>query len=168
MAALIILGETYRGSRSRAHERDRVEDELVSLKEQIEQLNSKIHYGQDGEETPLMSHTLAPSILTQKPSNMSNEYLSLVHSLQVLWALAEKNGWMDDTKALPSELKWLLEHKSSSTEDSPASSSDENTSPDSSAEVARVTTHEIAKQIRDSLHSPPFSSHHRSSSSSQG
>ena len=40
VAAALILGETYRGSRKKAEQRDRTEDSLNQLKEQVENMAS--------------------------------------------------------------------------------------------------------------------------------
>lgn len=112
VAALIIIGETYRGSRSRANERDHLRDEIGQLSEQLDMLNKKLQ-GDGVAEGNSLTASQSPSLPGSIAAN-STQYSQLVHSVQILWALADKNGWFQDVDKLPGELKWLLESKEAS------------------------------------------------------
>ena len=58
----------------------------------------------------------SPSLPDSTAMN-STQFLQLVHTVQILWALADKNGWLSDVEKLPGELKWLLESKESAASD---------------------------------------------------
>ena len=115
VAALIIIGETYRGSRSRANERDNLRDEISQLSEQLDALNKKLQ-GDGVTDGNSLTASQSPSLPESTVLN-STPYPQLVHSVQILWALADKNGWLRDVEKLPGELKWLLESKESAASD---------------------------------------------------
>ena len=115
VAALIIIGETYRGSRSRANERDNFRDEITQLSEQLDVLNKKLQ-GDGVTDGNSLTASQSPSLPDSIAMN-STQFLQLVHTVQILWALADKNGWLRDLEKLPGELKWLLESKESAASD---------------------------------------------------
>ncbi|WFD27235.1 hypothetical protein MNAN1_002231 [Malassezia nana] len=146
VAALIIVGETYRGSRSRAHERDKTEEEIKALRLQIETLTKNMQ-AEDNQDDSLLGGAPTTSLMPSKSSDMSDEYLFLVHSVQILWALAEKRGWFNETESLPAELKWLLEQKELTKKEQPPSKEQ---SPSKEQPTSKKTT-------QDSQHDEPAS-----------
>jgi len=156
VAALIILGETYRGSRSRAHERDKTEEEIKALRLQVQALTKQMRTDTDGD-VSLLGETPPSSLMPIRSGTMSEEYLFLVHSVQILWALAEKRGWFNETESLPAELKWLLDQKDLIEKEQPASANatqaaeqQESESKPSNA-YAHSQVQEIAANVKASL-----------------
>lgn len=103
MAAALILGETYRGKRSRANVRDKFEEKIEELHHQVEELKAAIPPGQQlslpGREPP-----------SNAGSSESQALYSLTESVQLLWKLAERHGWVDN-KAFVQEMHWALDEE---------------------------------------------------------
>ncbi|WFD03074.1 hypothetical protein MOBT1_001763 [Malassezia obtusa] len=103
LAAALILGETYRGKRSRANVRDKFEEKIEELHHQVEELKAAIPPGQQlslpGREPP-----------SNAGSSESQALYSLTESVQLLWKLAERHGWVDN-KAFVQEMHWALDEE---------------------------------------------------------
>ncbi|WFC99556.1 hypothetical protein MYAM1_002301 [Malassezia yamatoensis] len=103
VAASLIIGETYRGSRSRAHAQDRVEERFEELQQELRELRDVIQHGH----TPTNSD-VAPTT----PKSVDEQALhSLRLSTQLLWKLAERHGWLSD-RSLVEEMHWALQDDS--------------------------------------------------------
>ena len=101
VAAALIVGETYRGSRSRAHARDRIDDHIEELRQEIQLLKETIPHGNH----PPTIDAPAPS---HASSGQEQTLYSLNESVQLLWKLAARHGWLDN-KPLVEEMRWALE-----------------------------------------------------------
>ena len=156
VAALIILGESYRGSRSRAHERDKTEEEIKALRLQVQALTKQMQADADGD-VALLGEAPPSSLSPPRSGSMSEEYLFLVHSVQILWALAEKRGWFNESESLPAELKWLLDQKESLGTEQPVSSNStedparEKSDQTSSNSYAHSQVQRIAADLKSTL-----------------
>ena len=118
MAALVIIGESYRGKRSRDNARDRISDDIASLREQVERLEKRLSPGLTLPGTADESGTTTDTHNGDQQGELSHgiespaaTYVTLARSLQLLWSLAEKHGWLDDAKKLPNEMRWALEEE---------------------------------------------------------
>lgn len=157
VAALIIMGETYRGSRSRAHERDKTEEEIKTLRLQVEALTKQMQTETDGD-ISLLGEAPPTSLMPLRCRDMSEEYLFLVHSVQILWALAEKKGWFNESASLPAELKWLLDQKEHIEKEEPVSTKTTQASEQEDPEAKPSTTYAqsqvqgIAANVQAALH----------------
>ncbi|WFC96233.1 hypothetical protein MBRA1_002889 [Malassezia brasiliensis] len=101
VAAALIVGETYRGSRSRAHARDRIDDRIEELRQEIQLLKESIPHGH---------HRPTLDAPTSSPTSSGQEQTlySLNESVHLLWKLAARHGWLDN-KPLIEEMRWALE-----------------------------------------------------------
>lgn len=148
VAALIIFGETYRGSRSRANERDHLREEIGQLSEQLDALNKKLQI--DG---VIDGNSLAASQSPSLPESIvvnSTQYSQLVHSVQMLWTLAETNGWFQDMDKLPAELKWLLENNEAKALD-PESKDERSVAASSTPEYAASCVKAFSEDVKNAI-----------------
>lgn len=100
VAAALILGETYRGSRSRANARDKIEEQIEALQRQVDELNAS-----------LSSSENSLQLSSSPPKGLSNEQqtlYSLIESVQLMWKLAERNGWLE-SQSLTQEIQRALQ-----------------------------------------------------------
>ena len=113
VTALVIVGETYRGSRHRQNERSRLEDEIVLLKNQVEDLNQNMKQMliEDDQSFPGISPWQHVSQYGSTSTGVSEQYLSLLQSVQLLWKLAEQHGWLKEPASFSRELQWMLDEK---------------------------------------------------------
>jgi hypothetical protein len=147
VAATIILGETYRSSRSRANHRDHVQEELSQLRAEVDLLNKQLHGDGMPDSTSLMasqSPSLPPSFLSASQTSQ------LLHAVQLLWAIAKKKGWFDEQENLPSEFKWLLEGDNK-LEPEDRTNSDELTSTLTNSKFAKARVDAISKEIGENF-----------------
>lgn len=122
VAAALILGETYRGSRKNANQRDRTEESLNQLREEveklanilglsIEQLDRKTLGNQAGPSQEV-SEEIDPSLIEarlhiyQAQQDQEIESKRTQAAVQVLLRLALKNQWVAGKEAL--ELQGIL------------------------------------------------------------
>lgn len=143
VAAALILGETYRGSRKKAEQRDRTEDSLNQLTEQVERLASVLgvdldelesisERDQDGESQAGSSRGGAdvteeadPSLIEarlkvyrdRQDEDLKNKQLQA--AVSVLLNMALKNRWVAGPEAL--ELEGILGGSRSATTPPPPS-----------------------------------------------
>lgn len=149
VAISIIIGETYRGSRNRANERDGFRDEINQLREQLEKMSQHVQEDTVTEGNSLVA-SQSPSLPNSGTFNNS-QYIQLANATKLLCTIAEKKGWFGDETQLPSELKWLLESKDM-TSDSPSNA---RTPPShvsqSPSEYAQSTVKSISDDIQKTL-----------------
>lgn len=127
LAAALILGESYRGSRSRAKQRDRTEDGLdelrlitrtiaerigldwVDIEKRAREAEEVQHMMEDEENNP-EEQNVRPSfaeVYRKEHEQIIKERDRLQHSVNVLLRLALKSGWIQGAEAL--HLEKILE-----------------------------------------------------------
>ncbi|CDU24183.1 uncharacterized protein SPSC_02812 [Sporisorium scitamineum] len=148
VAAALILGETYRGSRKKAEQRDRTEDSLNQLQEQVERLANVLgidldqlsEQGQDVElqasgstsdgrrsMNSIVTEEADPSLVEarlkvyQERQDEELKSKQLQAAVSVLLNLALKNRWIVGPEAL--ELEGILGNKQSTAAPPSASAS---------------------------------------------
>ncbi|PWZ01501.1 OPA3-domain-containing protein [Testicularia cyperi] len=129
VAAALILGETYRGSRKKANQRDRTEDALNQLTDQVEKLASLLGVSleqldrisvQDAEAGSIGSGAPGSDITEETDPSLVEARLSIIHTkqqeeienrrlqaaVQILLRMALKNQWVAGSEAM--ELNTIL------------------------------------------------------------
>lgn len=152
VAALMIVGETYRGSRSRATHRDKVMDEMADLKSQIDALSQQVQ-ATNGEGPALLGDgaeilAIAPPVTGASQDRQA--IYSLMESVKVLWSLAEKNGWLKEDQ-FAEEMQSALGHADQVEAGLPGGQQDASGEPTPSAEVqdmARQRAKAIVTEVR--------------------
>ncbi|WFD33217.1 hypothetical protein MCUN1_000030 [Malassezia cuniculi] len=100
VAVLVIVAETYRGSRNRANVHDRLDTEIKELRQRLDEF---INAAKD---QPTLS--IADRARTPFDSPHQDEYERLARSVSALWAIAEKNGLTPTAEELAEELRKTL------------------------------------------------------------
>lgn len=101
MAALVILGETYRGRRSRANVHGKMDQEIDELRKRLDEFTNS---------APSEEHiSFANGARTPFDQRMLDyDYESLKRSVAHLWLLAEKHGWTPTPEEWAKELRQTL------------------------------------------------------------
>ncbi|SJX66155.1 uncharacterized protein SRS1_13592 [Sporisorium reilianum f. sp. reilianum] len=163
VAAALILGETYRGSRKKAEQRDRTEDSLNQLQEQVEQLANVLgidldqlqrlsEQNQDDDDDSqatsggrrnangIVTEEADPSLVEARlkvyQDRQDEELKSkqLQVAVSVLLNLALKNRWVVGPEAL--ELEGILGNRPSSAAPPPSSASSAQVPPEAESSAA--------------------------------
>ena len=105
VAASLIIGETYRGSRKKAEQRDRTEEEVTALREKVEALAERMGIKMEDLESDSEqvgegdgSQPQQPRTAPQYTEELRAKQLQA--SVEVLLRLAIKNGWIAGDEAL--------------------------------------------------------------------
>ncbi|WFD44059.1 hypothetical protein MPSI1_002724 [Malassezia psittaci] len=142
--------ETYRGSRSRAHARDRVDDKFEELQHELRELRDIVQHGH----TPTKSDVA----LTTPKSADEQALHSLRLSTQLLWKLAERHGWLSD-QSLVEEMHWALQDESEPNKQARIDSdSDAVLHPNSDASLRSRASHTPDASSGKQLNVPPTAS----------
>lgn len=170
VAAALILGETYRGSRKNANQRDRTEDSLNQLREEVEKLANILGLsleqldrkplGNQAEPEGEVTEDIDPSLIEarlhiyQAQQNQEIESKRTQAAVQVLLRLALKNQWVAGKEAL--ELEGILGGTEPSSSANASASSEASTPPEATSsqlsivqQVAQERAKTLAKQARN-------------------